>query len=96
MHALVTLVLLNALLETFSSVYSEVLLTIISFFQKLITGGWNKSRGLENFAQSNRGAIIQYLRVLSSAPSFQFDENYKKQAAQSSFIFSMALFGKAL
>ena len=36
--------MLNALLETFSCVYSETMLTIISFFQKLIKG-WNKSEG---------------------------------------------------
>ena len=31
--------MLNALLETFSCVYSETMLTKISFFQKLIKGG---------------------------------------------------------
>ena len=31
--------MLNALLETFSCVYSETMLTIISFFQKSIKGG---------------------------------------------------------
>ena len=31
--------MLNALLETFSCDYSETMLTIISFFQKLIKGG---------------------------------------------------------
>ena len=31
--------MLNALLGTFSCVYSETMLTIISFFQKLIKGG---------------------------------------------------------
>ena len=41
--------MLNALLETFSCVYSETMLTIISFFQKLIKGGWNKSGGLGKF-----------------------------------------------
>ena len=31
--------LLNALLETFSCIYSEIMFSIISFFQKLIKGG---------------------------------------------------------
>ena len=40
----------SALLET-SCVYSEIMFTMISFFQKLIKGGggWNKSGGLESF-----------------------------------------------
>ena len=46
--------MLNALLETFSCVYSETMLTIISFFQKLIKGGWNKGGGLENFSKINK------------------------------------------
>ena len=46
--------MLNALLETFSCVHSETMLTIISFFQKLIKGGWNKSGGLENFSKINK------------------------------------------
>ena len=41
--------MLNALLETFSCVYSETMLTIISFFQKFIKGG-----GLENFSKINK------------------------------------------
>ena len=43
--------MLNALLETFSCVNSETMLTIISFFQKLIKGGggWNKSEGVGKF-----------------------------------------------
>ena len=53
------LFLLNALLETFSSIYSEIMSSIISFFQKLIPkkklkGGWNKSGGLENFSKINK------------------------------------------
>ena len=31
--------MLNAVLEIFSCVYSEIMFTIISFFQKLIKGG---------------------------------------------------------
>ena len=47
--------MLNALLETFSFVYSEKMLTIISFFQKLIKGGVGIRAGrLENFSKINR------------------------------------------
>ena len=51
-----TLVRLNALLGTFSCVYSEIMFTIISFFQKLIKwgGGWSKNGGLENFSKLNK------------------------------------------
>ena len=58
--------MLNALLETFSSVYSETMLTIISFFQKLIKGGAGiRAGGLENFSKINKrgGMTIQYSRV---------------------------------
>ena len=50
------MVLLNALLETFSCVYSETMLTIISFFQKLIKGGGVGIRagGLENVSKVNK------------------------------------------
>ena len=42
--------MLNAILETSSCVYSETMLTIISFSQKLIKGGgWNKSEGVGKF-----------------------------------------------
>ena len=60
------MVLLNALFETFSCVYSEIMLSIVSFFQNLIKGGWNKSGGgLANFSIINEwGTIIQYSRVL--------------------------------
>ena len=54
--------MLNALLETFSCVYSETMLTIISFFQKLIKGGGVGIRaggGLENCSKINkRGARL--------------------------------------
>ena len=40
-----TLVLLNALLETFSCVYSEIMSNIISNFQKLIKGGVERRAG---------------------------------------------------
>ena len=44
--------MLNALLETFSCVYSETMLIIISFFQKLIKGGVGiRAGGLENFSK---------------------------------------------
>ena len=47
--------MLNALLETFSCVYSETMLTIISFFQKLIKGGVGiRAGGLENFSKINK------------------------------------------
>ena len=62
------LVLLNALLETFSCVYSEIMSSIISFFQKLIKGGWNKSEGgWKTFQKliSWGGTIIRYSRVLN-------------------------------
>ena len=53
--------MLNALLETFSCVYSETMLTIISFFQKLIKGGgWKIFQKLI----SGGGAIIRCSRVL--------------------------------
>ena len=42
----------NALLETFSCVCSEIVFTIISFFQKLISGGGG-------------GTIIRYSRVIT-------------------------------
>ena len=50
-----------------SCVYSEILFTIISFFQKLIKGDRNKSRGVENFSKSisGGGTIIQYSRIQS-------------------------------
>ena len=62
-----TLVLSNALLETLSCVYSEIMFAINSFSQKLIKGGWNKSGGgeLENFSKIKKreGTIIRYSRV---------------------------------
>ena len=49
---------MNALLATLSCVYSEMMFTIISFFQKLIKGGGVGIRagggGLENFSQINK------------------------------------------
>ena len=46
---------MNALLETFSCFYSEIMSNIISFFQKSIKGGWNKSGGgLKNFSKINK------------------------------------------
>ena len=48
--------MLNALLETFSCIYSGTMLTIISFFQKLIKGGVviRAGGGLENFSKINK------------------------------------------
>ena len=46
---------MNALLETFSCVYSEIMSNIISFFQKLIKGGVGIRAGrLENFSKINK------------------------------------------
>ena len=60
------LVLLNALFETFSCVYSEIMLTIISFFQKLIKGGVGIRVGVGKFSKINKrvGTITRYSRVL--------------------------------
>ena len=69
--------MLNALLETFSCVYSETMLTIISFFQKLIRGGggWKKSGGgLENLSKINKrggGRLFgtrEYTRLYTNFP----------------------------
>ena len=47
--------MLNALLETFSCVYSETMLTIISFFQKLIKGGFGiRAGGVGKFSKINK------------------------------------------
>ena len=43
--------MLNALLETSSCVYSEIMLTIISLFQKLKKA----RRGVESFSKINEG-----------------------------------------
>ena len=65
------MVLLNALLEASSCVYSKITFNIISFLQKQIkVGGGNKSgEGLENFSKSisGEGAIIRYSRVIPFA-----------------------------
>ena len=46
---------MNALLETFSCVYSKIMSNIISFFQKLIKGGVGiRAGGLENFSKINK------------------------------------------
>ena len=59
--------MLNALLETFSCVYSETMLTIISFFQKLIKGGVGIRAGGWKIFQKliSGGTIIRYSRVIS-------------------------------
>ena len=57
---------MNALLETFSWVYSEITSNLISFFQKLMKGRFRiRAEGLENFSRINkqRGTIIQYSRA---------------------------------
>ena len=67
--------MLNALLETFSCVYSETMLTIISFFQKLIKGGGvgKRAGGLENLSKINkRGGRLfgtrEYTRLYTNFP----------------------------
>ena len=54
-------------LRLFSCVHSEIMFTIISFFQTLIKGGleYERGEGLENFSKINKhgGTIIRYLRV---------------------------------
>ena len=53
--------MLNALLETFSCVYSEIMSNIISNFQKSIKGGWNKNGGgVENFQKLISGGGDDY------------------------------------
>ena len=60
--------MLNALLETFSCVYSETMLTIISFLQKLIKGGVGiRARGLENFSKINKRGGDDYSVLESSS-----------------------------
>ena len=59
---------MNALLATLSCVYSEIMFTIISFFQKLIKGGgWNKSGGLENISKINKRGGDDYSVLESTA-----------------------------
>ena len=69
--------MLNALLETFSCIYSETMLTIISLFQKLINGGgWNKSGGrLENFSKINKRGGDDY-SALESNRKIQLKEKF--------------------
>ena len=60
---------MNALLETSSSVYSEIMFTIISLSQNLIKGGVRiRARGLENLSKINKrgGTIIRYSSVYDS------------------------------
>ena len=59
---------MNALLETFSCVYSEIMSNIISFFQKLIKGGGVGIRagGLENFSKINKRGGGDYSVLESS------------------------------
>ena len=62
------MVQLNALLETFSCVYTEIMSNIISFFQKLIKGGVGiRAGGWKIFQKliSGGGTIIRYSRVCS-------------------------------
>ena len=60
--------MLNALLGTFSCVYSEIMSNIISFFQILIKGGGGvgiRAGGWKIFQKliSGGGTIIRYSRV---------------------------------
>ena len=53
-----------------ASIQIYTMFTSVSFFQKFIKGGWNKSWGVENFAEINKrggGTIIRYLRVVNIA-----------------------------
>ena len=70
------MVLLNALLETSSCVYSEIMFTAISFFQKLIKGGgWNKGGpgGWKIFLKliSRGGEQLFGIRECSSSASYR-------------------------
>ena len=62
--------MLNALLQIFSCVYSETMLTIISSFQKLIKGGFGiRAGGVGKFSKINKrggGTINRYSRVVKS------------------------------
>ena len=61
--------MLNALLETFSCVYAEIMSNIISFFQKLIKAGVGiRVGGLENFQKLISGGRDDY-SVLESTKS---------------------------
>ena len=62
---------MNALLATLSCVYSEIMFTIISFFQILIKGGVGiRAGGLENFSKINkRGGGDDYLVLESKCHS---------------------------
>ena len=66
---------MNALLETFSCVYSEIMSNIISFFQKLIKGGVGirAGGGLENFSKINKRGGGDYSVLESTYPC----ENFK-------------------
>ena len=66
---------MNALLATVSCVYSEIMFTIISFFQKLIKGGWNKSGGLENFSKINKRGGDDYSVLESNSYQSTFATN---------------------
>ena len=67
--------MLNALLETFSCVDTEIMSNIISFFQKLIKGRVGiRAGGLENFSKTIKrgGTIIRYSRVMCLPQSDDF------------------------
>ena len=55
MHILLNSGSVESLLETFSCVSTEIMSNIISFFQKLIKGGFGiRAGGLENFSKINK------------------------------------------
>ena len=57
---------------------------IISFFQKLIKGGWNKSGGLDNFSKINKRGGDDYLVLESSAGVTHKDLSYYRLERQDS------------
>ena len=58
--------MLNALLETFSCVYSETMIIIISFFQKLIKGGVELISGGDDYSVLESNFTESLLQVHTS------------------------------
>ena len=67
---LIHILLNSGSVETFSCVYTEIMSNIISFFQKLIKGGWNKSGGWKIFQKLISGGGGDY-SVLESKLSIK-------------------------
>ena len=75
---------MNALLATLSCVYSEIVFTIISFFQKLIKGRGVRIRaggGLENFSKNNKRGGDDY-SVLESSSTIKVDLHLRLLTAE--------------